>query len=266
MITLRSPREIARMRRAGLIVWRAHQAVAERVAPGVTTAELDALVDEVFARYQAEPLFKGVPGVTPFPAATCMSVNEAVVHGIPGPRVLRPGDILSVDTGCRFEGWCGDSAYTHAVGQIPPRWAELLEVTRGALNLAIELMPKKAWWSEVAEEMAALVRGHGFSVVDSFSGHGIGKSMHEEPQAPNYNSPSLKRRDIPLKPGLVLAIEPMVNLGTKEVRCLSDHWTQVTCDGQPSAHFEHTLALTAQGVQVLTGPPLNDDEAAFCRR
>lgn len=254
------------MRRAGLIVWRAHQAVAERVAPGVTTSELNALVDDVFARYQAEPLFKGVPGKIPFPAATCMSVNEAVVHGIPGPRVLRAGDIVSVDTGCRFEGWCGDSAYTHPVGEILPRWKELLDVTRASLALAIELMPRKKWWSEVAEEMAALVRRHGFSVVESFSGHGIGKSLHEEPQAPNYSSPTLKRRDIPLKPGLVLAIEPMVNLGTKEIRCLPDHWTQVTCDGQPSAHFEHTLALTAQGVEVLTGPPATAEEEDFCRR
>ena len=254
------------MWRAGLVVWRAHRAVAERVKPGATTGELDAVVEEIFARYGAEPLFKGVPGKVPFPAATCMSVNEAVVHGIPGPRVLRAGDILSVDTGCRFEGWCGDSAYTHPVGEIAPRWQELLQVTRATLDLAIELMARKAWWSEVAEAMAALVRGHGFSVVESFSGHGIGKSMHEEPQAPNYSSPTLKRRDIALKPGLVLAIEPMVNLGTKEVRCLADHWTQATCDGQPSAHFEHTLALTSRGVEVLTGPPASAEEEAFCRR
>lgn len=254
------------MRWAGLVVWRAHQFVAERVRPGATTGELDAAVEEVFARYQAEPLFKGVPGKVPFPAATCVSVNEAVVHGIPGARVLRAGDIVSVDTGCRFEGWCGDSAYTHAVGVIPPRWQELLDVTRDTLTLAIRLMGEKSRWSEVAAELAQLVRSHGFSVVESFSGHGIGRDMHEEPQAPNYFSTELKRRDFPLKPGLVLAVEPMVNLGTKDVRCLGDHWTQVTCDGQPSAHFEHTIAVTAAGPLVLTGPPVSAEEAAFCRR
>ncbi|MFO0817227.1 MAG: type I methionyl aminopeptidase [Pirellulales bacterium] len=266
MLTLRSPREIARMRWPGLIVWRAHQEVAQKVAPGVTTGELDAVVEAVFARYAAEPLFKGVPGKVPFPSATCISVNEAVVHGIPGDRVLREGDIVSVDTGCRYEGWCGDSAYTHAVGEIAPRTRELLDVTSETLALAIRLMGERKWWSEVAEEMAQWVRSHGFSVVESFSGHGIGKTMHEEPQAPNYSSVDLKRRDFPLKPGLVLAIEPMVNRGAKGVRCLADHWTQVTTDGSPSAHFEHTIAITLAGPLVLTGPPVTDEERAFCSR
>ncbi|MFO0870175.1 MAG: type I methionyl aminopeptidase [Pirellulales bacterium] len=266
MLTLRSPRELAALRRAGLVVWRAHQEVAREVRPGVTTAELDAIVESVFARYGAEPLFKGVPGKIPFPAATCISVNEAVVHGIPGDRRLRAGDIVSVDTGCRFEGWCGDSAWTHPVDSVAPRVQELLDVTRQTLELAIRLLGEKSRWSEVATEMAQLVRSHGLAVVEAFSGHGIGREMHEEPQAPNYCSAELKRRDFLLKPGLVLAIEPMVNLGTKQVRCLRDHWTQVTCDGQPSAHFEHTIAVTAQGPWVLTGPPVTPEEEEFCRR
>lgn len=266
MLILKSPREIARMRWAGLIVWRAHQEVAKQVAPGVTTAELDATVEGVFARYQAEPLFKGVPGVVPFPAATCVSVNEVVVHGIPGPRVLRVGDIVSVDTGCRYEGWCGDSAYTHPVGAIAPRWRHLLDVTRESLEIAIRQLAVKKLWSEVAAEISAHVRAAGCSVVESFCGHGIGKRMHEEPQIPNYVSDSLKARDIELRPGLVLAIEPMVNLGGKKVRGLSDHWTQVTADGTPSAHFEHTVALTDNGPLVLTGPPATPEEIAFCER
>jgi len=254
------------MRWAGLIVWRAHQEAAALVAPGVKTADLDAAVEAVFARYRAEPLFKGVPGVVPFPAATCVSVNEAVVHGIPGSRVLRAGDIVSIDTGCRFEGWCGDSAYTHAVGGIAPRWRQLLDVTRETLELSIRLLAVKQRWSEVAVEMAAKVRAAGFSVVETFCGHGIGRGMHEEPQVPNHVAESLKTKDFLLSPGLVLAIEPMVNMGGKRVRCLSDHWTQVAADGLPSAHFEHTVAVTERGPWVLTGPPITPEEVAFCQR
>ena len=266
MLRLKSARELARMRWAGLIVWRAHQAAAALVAPGMKTSQLNEAVESVFARYGAEPLFKGVPGVVPFPAASCVSVNEAVVHGIPGPRVLRAGDIVSVDTGCRFEGWCGDSAYTHAVGTLAPRWGQLVDVTRESLELAIRLLGVKRRWSEVATEMAALVRSAGFSTVESFCGHGIGSGMHEDPQVPNHVSESLRTRDFELRPGLVLAIEPMVNLGGKRVRCLADHWTQVAADGLPSAHFEHTVALTEQGPWVLTGPPATAEEIAFCQR
>lgn len=254
------------MRRAGLVVWRAHDEVARAVRPGVTTAELDAIVERVFARYDAEPLFKGVPGKVPFPAATCTSVNEAVVHGIPGSRVLIEGDIVGVDTGCRVNGWCGDSAYTHPVGQVSPEVRKLLDVTRESLELAIRLMGEKSTWYDVADGIARFVRSHGFSVVEALAGHGIGRDMHDEPSAPNFPSPELKRRDFPLKPGLVLAVEPMVNMGRKEVRCLSDHWTLVACDGRPTAHFEHTIALTANGPRILTGPPLTAEEEAFCQR
>jgi methionyl aminopeptidase len=259
-LVLRSAREIRLMRKAGLVVWEAHQAVRELVRPGVTTAELDAAIDRVFVKHGAVPLFKGVPGVVPFPAVTCISVNEAVVHGIPGDRRLVAGDIVSVDTGCKLDGWCADSAWTHAVGEIDATKRQLLEVTEGALNIAIQLLPQKKKWSEVAAEMARHVREAGFSVVEDFVGHGIGRSLHEDPKVPNYASRETRETDFELRPGLVLAIEPMVNVGVKEVKVLADHWTQVTVDGQPSAHFEHTIALTKDGPRILTGPPIPGED------
>jgi len=250
---LRSAREIGLMRQAGLLVWRAHQEVAQRVRPGVTTRELDAAVERVFDQAGAVPLFKGVPGKVPFPAVTCISVNEEVVHGIPGDRQLLEGDIVSVDTGCRLNGWCGDAAYTHPVGRVKPDVQRLLEVTRSVLHLAIELMGTKRLWSEVAAEMDRFVRQAKFTTVENFVGHGIGRTMHEEPQVPNFASPQYKRQgDFVLEPGLVIAVEPMVNMGTKDVRVLSDYWTQATKDGKYSAHFEHTVAVTAEGPLVLT--------------
>lgn len=255
MITLRSAREIDRMRSAGRVVWEAHQRVRERVAPGVTTAELNEAIARTFAKYGAEPLFKGVAGAVPFPAESCISVNEEVVHGIPGDRVLVEGDIVSVDTGCRIRGWCGDAAVTHAIGQVAGPVQELLEATSGVLDLAIELLPQREKWSEIAKEMQQYVERRGFSVIEDFVGHGIGREMHEPPQVPNFYSRRLEERDFRLQPGLVLAVEPMVSAGRPDVHCLEDHWTQVTADGRHAAHFEHTLALTSSGVEVLTGPP-----------
>src|SRR5262245_28652392 len=173
-INLRSPRELAQMRKAGLVVWGAHQVAKAIVRPGVTTAEIDAGIDEYLLRHDAIPLFKGVPGKVPFPAATCISVNEEVVHGIPGSRRLKEGDVVSLDTGCKVNGWCGDSAYTHPVGRVAPEVQRLLDVTSSVLDLAIELMAVKSRWSEVAREMGEYVRDHGFSVVENFVGHGIG--------------------------------------------------------------------------------------------
>jgi methionyl aminopeptidase len=255
MLQLRSTREIQKMRKAGLVVWRALQAAEAVVRPGVTTAEIDAAVEQVFAEHGAQPLFKGVPGKVPFPAATCISVNEQVVHGIPGKRRLHEGDIVSVDTGCRVEGWCGDSAWTYPVGAIGPELQRLLDVTRQTLELAIELVGKKQLWSQVAAELAEFVESHRFSVVENYCGHGLGREMHEDPQFPNYVSKSLLDNDIPLKTGLVMAIEPMVNLGGKATRVLADHWTVAASDGKPSAHFEHTIALTSNGPLILTAPP-----------
>ena len=256
MEILRSPREIALMRKAGLLVWEAHQVAAAMVKPGVTTGEIDAAVEKFFLEKGAEPLFKGVPGYVPFPAVTCMSVNEEVVHGIPGKRKLVEGDIVSIDTGCRLNGWCGDAAVTHAVGGISPELQKLLDVTQGVLDLAIELMYEKVLWSEVAAEMAAYVGDNGFSVVEAFVGHGIGREMHEDPQVPNFANKQFRRNsDFRIVPGLVIAIEPMVNIGTKRVRTHSDHWTQITVDKKPSAHFEHTVAMTDAGPFALTAGP-----------
>jgi methionyl aminopeptidase len=253
---LRSSREIAQLRKAGLLVWEAHQIAGAMVKPGVTTGEIDAAIEQFFTKNEAVPLFKGVPGKVPFPAVACISVNDEVVHGIPGPRVLKEGDVVSIDTGCKLAGWCGDSAVTLAVGKVTPDAQHLLDVTSGVLELAIELMGQKQRWSEVAAEMGSYVRDHGLSVVESFVGHGIGREMHEEPQVPNFVSAQLRRSgDFLIEPGLVIAVEPMVNLGTKNVRGLSDHWTQATQDGKASAHFEHTIAMTDAGPWVLTGPP-----------
>jgi methionyl aminopeptidase len=248
---------MAEMRKAGLLVWQSHQLAAAMIRPGVTTAEIDAVIDRFFAEHNAVPLFKGVPGTVPFPATTCISINEEVVHGIPGSRKLVEGDIVSIDTGCKLNGWCGDAAATHAVGRIHPDVRRLLDVTRNTLALAIELMGRSSRWSQVAAEMEAYVKKHKFSAVEAFVGHGIGRDMHEDPQVPNFVSRQLRRGtgEFRLVPGLVIAVEPMVNMGTKRVRTRGDHWTQVTVDGRPSAHFEHTVALTEKGTWVLTAGP-----------
>ena len=253
MIQLRSDREIELMRQAGQLVYEAHQLITPMVKPGVTTGELDAVVEDYFQQHQATPLFKGVPGKVPFPAVCCISVNEEVVHGIPGSRVLQDGDVVSIDTGCRLNGWCGDAAITHAVGQVSTEVSRLLDVTRGTLDLAIELLGEKDVWSQVAAEMELFVRDHGMYVVENFVGHGIGREMHEDPQVPNYVSRQLKQNgDFRIEEGLVIAVEPMVNLGTKRVHAMPDHWTMVAADGRASAHFEHTIAVTSDGPWPLT--------------
>ena len=254
-LNLRSNREMRMMRRAGLLVWKAHQTVSQMMQPGVQTDEIDAEVDALYKQHDATALFQGVPGPFPFPAVTCISVNEAIVHGIPSSRKLQEGDIVSVDTGCKVNGWCGDAAATYRVGRIDGPTDRLLETTERSLNLAIELMGNRKWWSEVAREMQSLIEAAGFSVVKELVGHGIGRQMHEDPQVPNFvNDEFLKSGDFELRPGLVLAIEPMVNMGAAEVKVLPDQWTQVSVDGRPSAHFEHTVALTSSGPWVLTGP------------
>ncbi|MFV2065349.1 MAG: type I methionyl aminopeptidase [Pirellulales bacterium] len=257
---IKSKREINLMRKAGLVVWEAHQVAARMVRPGVSTAEINRAVEEVFVKHSAFPLFKNYPhgqkGKPAFPGVICTSVNEEVVHGIPGPRTLREGDVLSIDTGCRLAGWCADAAVTHPVGSIKPETQQLLDVTLATLDLAIELMAVKSRWSQVAAEMAQYVADNGFSTVECFVGHGIGREMHEDPQVPNFVNRSLRGSgDFPLESGLVIAVEPMVNMGTKRVRGLPDHWTQSTVDGKPSAHFEHTIALTSDGPRPLTAAP-----------
>ena len=258
---LRSPREIGKMRRAGLLVWQAHQSAARLVQPGVTTRELNEAIAEVFRTHNAIPLFLGYPGKIPFPAESCISVNEEVVHGIPGDRKLVEGDIVSIDTGCKIDGWCGDAATTHAVGKVSAKARKLLNVTNDVLKLAIHRMGECETWGDVALDMQAFVEAAGFSVVRSMVGHAIGQEMHEPPQVPNYYDPEwADEENFALRPGVVLAVEPMVNIGTDELAHLDDHWTTVTRDRSLSAHFEHTIALTKDGPRLLTGPPETDEE------
>ncbi|MBX3436613.1 MAG: type I methionyl aminopeptidase [Planctomycetaceae bacterium] len=255
MITLKSRREIELMAEACQLVVEAHRLMRTAIAPGMTTAALDRLAEEFFASQGAEPLFKGVPGLEgapPFPAVTCISVNHQVVHGIPGAYRLREGDILSVDTGCRLRGWCGDGAWTYAVGPVSEDKSRLLAAGEAALLTAVQGMGTRKRWSQVARLIERGVRRAGFSVVEDFVGHGIGREMHEDPEVPNYFSDEFESRDFPIKAGLVLAIEPMVNAGGPEVELLDDHWTVVTADRAASVHFEHTVAMTKDGPLVLT--------------
>jgi methionyl aminopeptidase len=256
VIKLKSPREIALMREAGRVVAEALDRVHKLAVPGSTTAEMDAAVADVFREHGAISLFRGYPssvkGKPPFPAVICASVNEQVVHGIPNRRPLREGDIVSIDTGCRLNGWCGDSAVTVPIGAVRPEVRKLLDVTAETLDLAIRAMARCTLWSEVAGLMERYVKSQGYYVVEKFVGHGIGRDMHEEPQVPNFVSKALRKNDIRLEPGIVLAVEPMVALGTKEVRTLDDGWTVETKDRRVSAHFEHTVAMTPEGPRVLT--------------
>jgi methionyl aminopeptidase len=249
---LKSPREIALMREAGKLVAEALRLCRTMARPGVRTVEVDRAVEDLFARRGAIPLFKGYPGRVPFPAVTCLSVNEQVVHGIPGQRVLRDGDLFKIDTACKLNGWCADAAVTLIVGQTRPERKRLVDTAEQVLAIAIEEMGRRQWWSEVASRMQKHAEAAGFSVVQQYVGHGIGRIMHENPQVPNFVGRDVRKHDFRLEEGLVLAVEPMVNMGRPEVDTLRDYWTVVTRDGLPSAHVEHTLAITSTGVQILT--------------
>ena len=256
MIKLKSPRELGLMREAGRVVAKALDQVRRMAVPGVSTSDMDEAVAAIFREHDAIPLFRGYPNSTKgkpaFPANICASVNEAVVHGIPNRRPLKVGDVVSVDTGCKVNGWCGDAAVTLAIGEVRPEIQKLLDVTSQTLDLSIRAMARCSTWSEVAALMEKYVKSQGMYVVEKFVGHGIGQDMHEEPQVPNFVSKALRKNDIRLEPGIVLAIEPMVALGTKNVDVLNDHWTVVTKDRRASAHFEHTVAMTPEGPRVLT--------------
>jgi methionyl aminopeptidase len=235
------------MREAGLVVARTLRVLAAAVRPGVTTAELDAIAEAEIRTAGATPSFKGYHG---YPATICASINEEVIHGIPsGRRILNEGDVISIDVGASLDGYFGDSAVTLAVGQVSEEAATLLRVTDEALHKAIEVVRPGARISDIGHAVQHHVEAYGFSVVREFVGHGIGQRMHEEPQVPNYGEPGRGPR---LAEGMVLAIEPMVNAGKPAVKVLGDGWTAVTRDGSLSAHFEHTVAVTAGGPWILT--------------
>jgi methionyl aminopeptidase len=255
-ITLRSSREIELMRKAGVVVADVLLKLQEMARAGVSTAELDDVAAKMTAQAEAQALFKGVrnPGAKkPFPGVICASINEQVVHGIPSNNVkLKEGDILSIDFGVRLHGYCGDAAVTVAIGEVPEEKRRLMDITRQTLETAINRAAPGVRWSSIAGEMQRLAESAGFSVVREFVGHGIGTEMHEEPRVPNFVSEELLADDIVLAEGMVLAVEPMINSGTKDVRTLKDGWTVVTKDGKCSAHFEHTIAIISDGCEVLT--------------
>jgi len=255
-ITLKSRREIELIRSAGFVVADVLSKLKEVAGPSVTTAQLNSIAEEMTAAAGARALFKGVKspvGKNPFPGAICSSVNEQIVHGIPSQDVvLQDGDILSVDFGVLFDGYCADAAFTIGIGEISRDNCRLMDVTSGALDIAIEMAGPGVKWSKIAERMQICVEKAGFSVVKEFVGHGIGRKMHEDPKVPNFVSDELLADDIVLAEGMVLAIEPMVNAGTDRTRVLKDGWTVVTKDKKNSAHFEHTIAIVEKGCEVLT--------------
>ena len=241
------------MRDAGRLVHQVLAAMAEMAVPGVATAELDSLAERMCNQAGAQCLFKGVPGAGgPFPGNICCSINEQVVHGIPGPRKIAAGDLVSLDFGVRLHGYCGDAATTLEIGPVDERRDLLVRTTAETLDIAIRMAGPGVRWSQIAGAMQTCAEDRGFGVVRQFVGHGIGTDMWEDPKLPNFVSPALLKNDIVLREGMVLAVEPMVNMGTPEVRILEDGWTVVTKDAMPSAHFEHMLAVTDDGVDVLT--------------
>jgi len=246
MIELKTAQEIQCMRRAGRIVAQVLQHLARMVRPGLTTADLDREAERVRQPFGGEPAFKGYRG---FPATLCTSVNDEVVHGVPGNRILREGDIIGLDYGVRLDGFYADAAVTVPLGRIPPATERLLRVTEEALRRGIAEVRVGQRLSNVSAAIQQHVEGEGLSVVRQFVGHGIGRALHEDPPIPNFGEPDRGPR---LKVGMVLAIEPMVNLGSAEVELLNDGWTVITTDRQLSAHFEHTVAVTEHGADVLT--------------
>lgn len=245
-IVIKSPEEIAAMREAGRIVGKVLQALSSEVRPGIRTRDLDAVCVRELARHGAESSFLHYHG---YPAHICTSVNDEVVHGIPGDRVLREGDIVSIDVGVKYKGFQGDAAITVGVGQISPEARKLIEVTQGALHAGIEAAKRDVHLGEISVAVQRHVESNGFSVVREYTGHGIGRDMHEDPQIPNFG----ERSEGPLlRRGMTLAIEPMVNAGIWRTKVRDDQWTVVTADGSLSAHFEHTIAVTNGRAEILT--------------
>ena len=246
MIQLKTPEEIDRMAAAGRILARCHDILRSKARPGVTTGDLDAAAERFIRSQGAEPAFKGYRG---FPGSICASPNSMVVHGIPGPYELKRGDLLSIDIGVVLDGWVADAAITHPIGNVTPIAGRLLATTRGALFDAVEQCRAGNRLGDVSHAVQTRVEGDGFAVIRSLVGHGIGREMHEDPQIPNFGDPGTGPE---LEEGMVLAIEPMVNVGTHHVRMGQDNWAVYSQDGSLAAHFEHTVAITGEGPRILT--------------
>jgi methionyl aminopeptidase len=246
VIILKSPREIEQLKIANAIVAEVLERLKEKVKPGTATQELDTTAEEIILSRGATPAFKGYRG---YPKSICVSINEEVVHGIPGQRRLKDGDLVSLDVGVNYQGYYGDAALSLPVGDVDPAAQKLLEVTEKALYKGIEMARVGNRLFDISHAIQQWVEKFGFSVVRDFVGHGIGKSLHEDPQIPNFGSPHQGPR---LENGMVFALEPMVNEGTYEVRILGDGWTVVTADGRRSAHFEHSIVITDGGAQILS--------------
>jgi len=251
VITYKSQREIDRMRTAGQVIAKVFDLVGDLVRPGITTGQIDAKVEELIRSEGGKPSFKGYHG---FPGSICASINEEIVHGIPSDRVLVEGDLLTVDVGVIMRGYHGDAARSFAVEGVTEEVSRLAGVTAQALDDAIGACLPKNRLSDIARAVEGRGKQSGYGVVEQYVGHGIGTQLHEEPQVPNYVSDELLRRDLVLKSGLVIAIEPMFNLGSATTKTLADEWTVVTADGKCSAHFEDTVAITDNGPEILTRP------------
>lgn len=245
-IVIKSLDEIKILREAGWMLAEIMRSLKQTLQPGMTTLDVDAYAERFILKRNVRPAFKGYRG---FPGCACVSVNEAVVHGIPGPRVLKEGDIVSVDVGIYHKGFYSDMAFTSAVGKVHPNQQKLMDVTQNALQKGIDKVRAGNRLSDISSTVQQYVESHGFSVVRDFVGHGIGRELHEEPEIPNFGQPG---KGPELKPGMVFAIEPMVNVGTWKTKVLDDGWTVVTQDGLASAHFEHTVAVTDNGPEILT--------------
>ena len=246
MIICKTPRELDIMRESGRIVALTHQKLEKAIQPGITTGELDKIADEFIRSMDAIPSFKGYNG---FRGSICASVNEELVHGIPGDRVLNDGDIISIDIGAKYKGYHGDSAWTYPVGNVDEETMDLLKVTETSLFKGLDEAKPGERLSNISHAIQTYAESEGFSIVREYVGHGVGQELHEDPQIPHYGPPNKGPR---LKPGMVLAVEPMVNAGSRHVKTLNDHWTVVTRDDKMCAHFEHTIAITEEGYEILT--------------
>lgn len=247
MITIKSQREIELLRKAGKIVYDTHQYLKPFIKEGISTRELDKLAEDFIISHEATPSFKGYEG---YPASVCTSINDEVVHGIPGERVLKTGDIISIDIGACFKGYHGDSAWTYTVGRVTEEKQKLLEYTEKSLFIGLSQVKPGNRIGDIGAAIQEYAEDHGLGIVRELCGHGVGTSVHEDPDVPNYGTPNTGVR---LKPGMVIAIEPMLTLGSPEIVLLDDDWTIKSLDGSPSAHYEHTVVVTEDGYQILTG-------------